>query len=263
MAKNSKTQPPPQKPLEGLHITPKGLMHGPGSGEPYPQTFIQAVGVAREWIQERVIHRGMLTKRVQDWRSSYGFKHDAEKWASTYIPNGAFILAALEEGLLIQPDGGLNAYFNISKKVNDPPPFNRLIPRGAKHDVKGFESYIKSNSHPVGWREFGPRRALTLDHPDLMWVKHESRYQSDDGLYLVPLNAPLGDGKVLRKVHGKNLRQTAEAYWDVSSVSNWKGVQTWCMLIKIDAPAFDLVELLGWGKTRPPKCTWGDLLLGT
>ena len=48
---------------------------------------------------------------------SYHLKHIAERWADTYIANGAFIAAALYMGAPVLPDGGMspNACIGLSK----------------------------------------------------------------------------------------------------------------------------------------------------
>jgi hypothetical protein len=55
--------------------------------------------------QTKTVRRGIGT--------SYGLKHEAERWAGTYICNGALIAAACLEGCLIERDGP-NAYFSLS-----------------------------------------------------------------------------------------------------------------------------------------------------
>ena len=76
------------------------------------------VALCREWIQAFC----RPSKDVTTNRSSYGYKHDVERWvrsksgASHYISNGAFILAALAEGFRCAPTepGSANAHFNMS-----------------------------------------------------------------------------------------------------------------------------------------------------
>lgn len=52
--------------------------------------------------------------------SSYHMKHEVERWAGQYITNGAFILAALREGLQQEPTDGNspNTWVYIKKKYN-------------------------------------------------------------------------------------------------------------------------------------------------
>jgi hypothetical protein len=45
--------------------------------------------------------------------TSYGLKHEAERWLGRYISNGALIAAAYLEGCLIERDGP-NAYLSLS-----------------------------------------------------------------------------------------------------------------------------------------------------
>jgi len=60
-------------------------------------------------------------KTINTNRSSYGLKHDVESWTKEfpegrqYIPNGAFIAAALAEGYRVVPvaPNNINAHFNI------------------------------------------------------------------------------------------------------------------------------------------------------
>jgi hypothetical protein len=56
-------------------------------------------------------------KSLNRRRSSYGLKHSAERWAGTYISNGASLMAAHRLGLKIVPLGdGINARLNVSEK---------------------------------------------------------------------------------------------------------------------------------------------------
>lgn len=52
------------------------------------------------------------SKKVNKNRSSYGLKHCVEDWAGVYIPNGAFILAAVELGFEYSVTGP-NSHFNM------------------------------------------------------------------------------------------------------------------------------------------------------
>lgn len=64
---------------------------------------------------------GIQTKTVRKILGSYGWKHVAEKQMGEYISNGAFILAAVLEGIKVapQPFGSLNAWFALSRQLKD------------------------------------------------------------------------------------------------------------------------------------------------
>ena len=48
-------------------------------------------------------------------RSSYALKHSVERWASEYVSNGSFIVAAIREGYRARLlNSGPNAVFNMS-----------------------------------------------------------------------------------------------------------------------------------------------------
>lgn len=70
----------------------------------------EQVDVCKEWIKQNLRPTKVIIKRM----SSYGYKHEVEKWANTYISNGAFILAMIEMGYNFEADGP-NAYFNAAK----------------------------------------------------------------------------------------------------------------------------------------------------
>lgn len=69
------------------------------------------IELCKKWIRMFTSKR----KTINDEHGSYGLKHHVERWAKTYIYNGAFILAALEEGYNYKQDGP-NAIFNMSFK---------------------------------------------------------------------------------------------------------------------------------------------------
>lgn len=74
------------------------------------------VGRARAYIRSRR-PRKTLNRR----RSSYGWKHEAEKWAGAYVSNGAMIAAAHLERLTIQQIGwSLNALLSLSDIAREP-----------------------------------------------------------------------------------------------------------------------------------------------
>lgn len=75
------------------------------------------IELCREWIRTHVEPRKTINSRAH----SYALKHRVEDWARTlpapdrgaYIPNGAFIVAALLEGYRTEPTG-INAVFAMS-----------------------------------------------------------------------------------------------------------------------------------------------------
>ena len=82
------------------------------------ETFKRQVEYRCEWIGWQ-----RLTRRVQPGYNSYGYKHQVERWCGEYIPNGAFIAAALGMGLAWKRGhrGSPNAVFSISSKTVTPP----------------------------------------------------------------------------------------------------------------------------------------------
>jgi hypothetical protein len=90
-----------------ISIDDKGLVTDREAGPP-PDP--EQVKLCREWIRENVGRR----KTINHARNSYGLKHVVERVTETYITNGAFIRAALDEGFEIEPCGKKNAYFNFS-----------------------------------------------------------------------------------------------------------------------------------------------------
>lgn len=67
------------------------------------------VDICKIWIRKFVDPRKNINKR----RNSYNLKHFVEDWAGHYIPNGAFIQAAIELGFNYR-NRGPNAWFNMS-----------------------------------------------------------------------------------------------------------------------------------------------------
>ena len=67
------------------------------------------VKICKKWIEEWVTPR----KTINPNKGSYGLKHSVEKWSRDYIPNGAFIKAAIELGYKYE-EFGPNAIFNMS-----------------------------------------------------------------------------------------------------------------------------------------------------
>lgn len=69
------------------------------------------IEAAAKWIAAKCTPRKTINKRF----GSYGLKHRAEDWAGSYITNGAFIVAALQAGYVMQPHGfgSPNGSFNV------------------------------------------------------------------------------------------------------------------------------------------------------
>jgi len=69
------------------------------------------IDLCEQWIDEFASFR----KTINTDYNSYNYKHAVEKWSEYYIPNGAFIQAAINKGFnfkAYQP----NAYFNLKIK---------------------------------------------------------------------------------------------------------------------------------------------------
>ena len=90
-----------------IFITANGLEDIPTCAEPASKE----VQACKEWITKFTTKR----KTINDKHWSYGLKHKVEKWVGFYIPNGAFIQAAVELGYdYKRVRKGLNANFNMS-----------------------------------------------------------------------------------------------------------------------------------------------------
>jgi len=74
--------------------------------------FHRQVGLCADWIG-----RQEIIKSVTQYHS-YGYKHIVERESGEYIPNGAFIAAAVGLGLKYRIYGP-NASFNISKRARN------------------------------------------------------------------------------------------------------------------------------------------------
>ncbi|MBA5779514.1 hypothetical protein H2509_20480 [Stappia sp. F7233] len=99
---------------EGLRIG------GPQNGD---QAFLSKV----RWLEQfdaacRWISVQGKTKKINQRRSSYGLKHQAERVMGGYISNSAMIAAAVHCGFNLARlrDGSRNAQFNISSKIVEP-----------------------------------------------------------------------------------------------------------------------------------------------
>ena len=83
-----------------------------------------------DWCRHFLAEETIKTKKVDTSRTSYGWKHDVERWIKSlglrheHISNGAFIVAALERGhehkypkdSLLHRDAPLNVCFNVRRK---------------------------------------------------------------------------------------------------------------------------------------------------
>lgn len=80
-------------------------------------SYVEQFAQATAYLQTRE-----RSKRVSRDRTSYGYKHDAERYlktadpdANSYVANGMFIAAALHLGFTVKRDGsGPNAFINIA-----------------------------------------------------------------------------------------------------------------------------------------------------
>lgn len=75
------------------------------------------------WCRRFLREETVMTEEINEQRTSYGLKHEVEKWASAkelyehvHISNGAFIQAAKQEGFWVQDEMPLNAKFNLCLK---------------------------------------------------------------------------------------------------------------------------------------------------
>lgn len=72
------------------------------------------INLCTKWLQTVPT----VTKAINYERSSYGYKHDVERWAGCYISNDSFIQAARQMGLMEKPKPGstLNYCYNLKIK---------------------------------------------------------------------------------------------------------------------------------------------------
>jgi len=73
-------------------------------------TEIKEIDLCLRWINSMPKHTTKINYRC----SSYGFKHDVERWAGTYISNDSFKTAAKIAGLMTAPSGNLNECYNLN-----------------------------------------------------------------------------------------------------------------------------------------------------
>lgn len=77
------------------------------------------ISMCIDWIKDNV----RVTKAISTKRTSYGLKHNVERYfPDSYIANGSFIAAALMYGFKhkrVPNDTGRNAYFNMTKPLDE------------------------------------------------------------------------------------------------------------------------------------------------
>ncbi len=78
---------------------------------PATTTENREIKLCIEWLQSVPT----ITKAINHHRSSYGWKHNVERWAGCYISNDSFIQAARQMGLMEAPKPGssLNYCYNL------------------------------------------------------------------------------------------------------------------------------------------------------
>ena len=80
--------------------------------------FIAEVELSKKFITECTIPTATIQSSIRVYRTSYGYKHDAERYLGTYISNDAFIQAAKELNIPCKPtDSGKNRFFAM--KLNE------------------------------------------------------------------------------------------------------------------------------------------------
>ncbi len=82
--------------------------------------FDAMVELAKRFIKDCTVPTPTIRIRQSGFRTSYGYKHDAERYSGTYISNDAFIKAAEDLGVRSKPtDSGINRYyaFKLSPKI--------------------------------------------------------------------------------------------------------------------------------------------------
>lgn len=96
---------------ENLKVTEAGI-RDVNIDEPPPDA--DQVNLAREWLRQFCRYRQTLNYKPT--AASYTLKDAVRRWAGTYIGNGAFITAAMQEGYVTEPvtAGSHIAVFNIS-----------------------------------------------------------------------------------------------------------------------------------------------------
>jgi hypothetical protein len=100
---------------DGWAVTACGLVLTPHRCGPEDHTCNaidpKQVQLCEDWITSTALP----CKKATGY--SYGLKHVVERWANTYISNGAFIQASLNLGLVVEPEEpswrGINCFVNV------------------------------------------------------------------------------------------------------------------------------------------------------
>ncbi len=94
-----------------MEISMYGVAGYPGDVNPVPPPR-EEVELCKDWIKRWVTPRKTMNRA----KNSYALKHAVENEIDRYIPNGAFIQAAIESGYRYKRCRHLspNAYFNMS-----------------------------------------------------------------------------------------------------------------------------------------------------
>ncbi len=83
----------------------------------------EEIAACRLWLRTYAVP----TKTIRP-RTSYGYKHHVERWADLYVPNGAFIQAAILEGFRVEriDHTSINAVFalRMRRRGETPGPAN-------------------------------------------------------------------------------------------------------------------------------------------
>jgi len=82
------------------------------------ENFKAEVELSKRFIKECTIPMPSIQIKQGYYRTSYGYKHNAERYFNSYISNAAFIRAAKELNIHCKPtESGNNKYFAF--KLND------------------------------------------------------------------------------------------------------------------------------------------------
>jgi hypothetical protein len=73
--------------------------------------FVAAVADSIAYLRTRPARRG---------RSSYGLKHDAERWAGSYVPNGATLVALHALGYRLRQYSGKSPNAEVTRRPHAP-----------------------------------------------------------------------------------------------------------------------------------------------
>lgn len=146
----------------------ENLVIGNGGIGDTSEIYHGTVEICKKWIWKNTSPLRNINRTI----SSYGWKHKVERdLEGKYIPNGAFIKAAIELGYDYEPDG-TNAYFNMwSDKFRKS--------KIKKEDViSSFEEYSKE------YIEYSDLKFPELEHEELdllkiiSWRLHDSNKQT-------------------------------------------------------------------------------------